>query len=191
MMKQWIVLDIDDTVTDFTAEAYVACNAATGRNISIEDNPSYFVHKHFDMDVETFHDVLLREAVYDKLVPTPGIREALQLAMDADIGVMFLTARGVVPQGEAITVRWLAAHALPHDNLTCCTFKETKNDFLPERTRLVAEDNAHHLRGMALPTYRFLISKPWNVHEPMPNDVRRINQKALPWQITKFVRGML
>lgn len=185
--KPWVVLDIDDAITQFSDHYYKIFNDLLNTNYLVEDNEDYSIPVPFGGvgDHSEFYRVSHDHRVYETVPIIPGMVEALDALSDV-YSIHFITARGKVHNGALITANWLEENRLTNYRLTLCKPGDSKQAFASLNTRLVVEDNAAHLAGFSFvdPKNRLLVSRPWNYKAT--GDYQRVLPLDIPGTLIEF-----
>lgn len=161
--------DMDGVVAHNHHILEAALQKASGRDIRWQEWSAYDYFRDYGLTIEAFLELCIESRSLEDARPEPGISEAFANLRAAAHEIAVITARSFHPEGEAVTLRWLAQQNAEPDHMVLVHPSETKVEALARFPEMVAyvDDHVGHLDGSRLarlPPALFLRDQPWNQH---------------------------
>jgi uncharacterized HAD superfamily protein len=166
-----IFIDIDNIVTDFHNPFREYLNAATGKDLKVEDIKEFDFYRDFQVPKEqerTYHQEFKKKGGYGKLKPVVGYKEGIK-CLQRYGEIKFITARSADLREE--TFRWFEKHKIPikQDQIV---FAQDKLTFASKYDILIEDKWEDSIQAAERGKDVVLFHYPWNNVRDMDGNVR-------------------
>lgn len=167
MRRPIAIVDLDDTVFDFTNSIRKSLNYHFRKNFNLEDLKYFDMCTLYGITLDQFYKTIIKDSLIEISAPNPGAAEALDYLADTH-EIIICTARGYHPEGEYLTRKSLIKHGIGFDRLIVTPEGVRKSEAY-EQLRIpcadVAFDDVVHniadfLKGTAKEAW--IPAQPWN-----------------------------
>jgi hypothetical protein len=171
-MNKHAVFDCDDVLVNLRDHVVEGVSRILGRDIQLEDLTEVHIPACFDeVDEQTaaeLEDFFVNGIDLLSLKMDHLALNTLRLLKKCGYRITVVTARGTIPNGEALTRKYFEMHNVPVDDLHVVPYHVSKGDVLAKLGEIdfYVEDNHNHAEvAMTLPNIKkvYLMIRPWNL----------------------------
>lgn len=167
MMREPVIVDIDDVLMELRSLLSSSLSEVSGKNICYTDWNSNKLHEVYDIPQHKVIETWIEHEILERAAPEEDAVEAMTLLREAGYPTVLVTKRGWHPNADSITFASLCNFKIPFDFLRVVGFQESKQSVYSPMYR----------------SYSAMIDdQPSNLDEAVDsNQVRQTHLVCRPW----------